>query len=183
MSKKWTPEIKIPQDSNYIIRITEESFGPAKSSGNPMITLKAEVVSPEEVEVAGEMYSIAGAQTSPLYFTTQSTNQDGVVDPEKTENNVKRLKSLYKACGMDDSSINPENPALGFVGKTLYCILYPDTQDRRKSPTKAQLDAGQKQGDIMINPVTKQPLTSNYIKVGEIFGLAEVTGVGGANAF
>jgi hypothetical protein len=54
----------------------------------------------------------------------------------------------------------------------VYALLYPDTQDRRKSPTAEQLAKGQKQGDVMINPITKKPLTQHYPKIGEIFGLA-----------
>jgi hypothetical protein len=172
MSRKWTTDIKIPQDSSYIIRIIEESFNPSKSSGNPMITLKAEIVSPEEVEVGEEQINIAGVQPSPMYYTTQVMDGEGVVNQEKTDNCAKRLKTLYTAFEMDATNINPENPTLGFKGKVVYALLYPDTTERRKSPTAAQLKAGQKQGDIMLNPKTKQPLVQHYIKVAEIFGLA-----------
>lgn len=174
MSRKWTPEIKIPQDSNYIIRITDESFGPSKGSGNPMITLKAEVVSPEEVEVAGEMINIAGAPITPLYYVTQPADADGNVDAEKAANSAKRLKELYSLFELPNDNINPENPTLAFKGKVVYALLYPDCQERRKSPTAAQLAQGIKQGDVMINPKTKKPLVNNFIKVGEIFGLAEL---------
>jgi len=176
MSRKIGTDIAIPQDSSYIIRCIDETFGPSKSSGKPMITLKFEVVSPEEVEVAGEMISIAGAQPTPNYYVTQSIDENGAVDVVKSAEILKRLKAVYKAFGLPDADINPENPALGFKGKTVYALLYPDKQERRKSPTAAQLAAGQKQGDVMINPVTKQPLTSYYIKVGEIFGLATTDG-------
>jgi hypothetical protein len=172
MSRKWTPEIKIPQDSSYIIRCIEESFAPSKSSNNPMITLKFELVSPEEVEVAGELVNVAGVQPSPLYIVTQAMDESGNIDVEKSANGAKRLKAMYTAFGLPNDNVNPENPALGFKGKVVYALLYPDTSERRKSPTAAQLAAGQKQGDIMINPVTKQPLVNHYIKIGEIFGLA-----------
>jgi hypothetical protein len=139
-----------------------------------MVTLKFELVSPEEVEVAGEMVNIAGVQPQPMYIVTQAMDEDGTVDVEKSANGAKRLTAMYKAFGLPESPINPENPTLGFKGKQVYALLYPDTTERRKSPTAAQLAAGQKQGDIMINPVTKQPLVQHYIKIGEIFGLAPV---------
>lgn len=174
MSRKWSSDIKIPQDSSYIIRCIEESFAPSKSSNNPMITLKFECVSPEEVEVAGEMINIAGVQPSPLYIVTQAMDEDGTLNVEKSANGAKRLEAMYKAFGLPTSPLNPENPTLGFKGKQVYALLYPDTSEKRKSPTAAQLAAGQKQGDVMINPVTKQPLVNHFIKIGEIFGLAPV---------
>ena len=176
MSKKWNSEIAIPTDSSYIIRCIEEVFGQSKSSGKPMITLKFEVVTPEEVDVAGEMITIAGVQTSPQYYVTQSVDENGNIDVEKSAEILKRLEKLYKAFGLPADSINPENPTLGFKGKEVYAVLAADTQERRKSPTAAQLAAGQKQGDVMINPLTKAPLIYNSIKVGEIFGLAPTAG-------
>ena len=176
MARKIGFDIPLPTDSSYIIRCIDEAFGPSKSSGKPMITLKFEIVSPEEVEVAGEQVNIAGTQTQPCYYVTQSTDEDGVVDAEKSANILKRLQGLYKAFGLASDTINPENPTLGFKGKVVYALLSADKQERRKSPTAEQLKSGVKQGDIMVNPVTKQTLTNYYIKVGDIFGLAPTDG-------
>jgi hypothetical protein len=170
MSQKWTSQIPWSVDSNYVLRCIEAAFGPS-SAGNPMITFKYEVVSPEEVDIGGTMVNIAG--TSIKTWQVCQTLEDGVVNTEKSEKNLESLKKLYAAYGLPVDNINPENPdTSGFVGKCVFAYLYNDTQDKRKSPTAAQLAAGQKQGDVLINPVTKQPMKNNYPKVGEIFGLA-----------
>ena len=158
------------KDSNYVLRCLEANFGPS-NAGNPMITFKYEVAAPELMEVAGESYNIAGTKLTT--WQVCQTMSDGVVDVEKTAKNSEALKKLYAAFGLPNDNINPENPdTSGFVGKCVYALLYNDQNDQRKTPTAAQLKAGQKQGDILINPVTKQPLKSNYPKIGEIFGLA-----------
>lgn len=177
-SRKWTPEIQIPQDSNYIVRITDATFAPS-NSGNPMITIKSEVVAPEEVEVAGEMVNIAGARVQPMYFVTVPMNGEEV-DVEKAEAAQTRVKDFYQKLRLPVDNFDPQNPdVMSLKGKTIYALLYPDTQERRKSPTAAQLKAGQKQGDVMKNPVTGKPLVNHFIKIGDVFGLAEV----GAKAF
>jgi hypothetical protein len=169
--KKWDMSVAWQPASDFIIRCVEELFAPS-NSGNPMITLKFEVASPEEMDVAGEKYNIAG---TPISFWQVVQTMDGdVVDAEKTAENLKRLKALYAAFELPNDNINPENPAMGFKGKIVYALLENNQQAKRKSPTAEQLKAGQKQGDIMINPLTKQPLVTNYPKITEIFGLAPV---------
>ena len=165
-------DIPWANDSSYIVRCIEESFAPSRG-GNPMITLKFEVVAPEEMEVDGVKYNIAG---TPISYWNITQNMNGEeVDTEKTEKSAKRTTQLYNAFGLDSSNINPENPALGFKGKTVYALIVNDAKEKRKSPTSEQLAKGQKVGDIMINPVTKKPLLTNYPKITEIFGIAEVT--------
>jgi hypothetical protein len=167
---KWNSNIPWQKDSSYILRCLEANFGPSKKE-NPMITFKYEVVSPETFEVAGVAYEIAGVPMK-TYQVCQ-TLEGGVVDVEKTTKNKEALVKLYNAFGLDSTNINPENPdTTGFVGKCVYAMVYNDQQDQRKTPTKAQLDKGIRQGDILLNPITKQPLKSNYPKIGEVFGLA-----------
>jgi hypothetical protein len=171
MSKKWNMEIAWERQSNYKLRCVEETFG-LSSKDSPMITLKFEVVSPEEMEVAGEVYNIAG---TPLrYFQVTKSMADGQVDVDKTAECKKRLEKLYAAFDLPTDNINPENPTLGFKGKVVYAMLENSVTEKRKSPTKEQLAKGVKQGDILLNPKTNQPLTSNYPKISEIFGTASV---------
>ena len=171
MSQKLTSKVAIPKDSNYIIRCTEEKFGPSKSSGNPMITLNFEVVAPEEVIVKGEAYNIAGARVSPMYLTTQSM-KDGEVDVEKTSAAAGRIEKMYNAFGLDFSTFNPENPTLGFKGKEVFAALYADEDVVRKDPTPEQLKRGE-QGDPQVNPVTGKDRIQYFTKIDEIFGLAK----------
>ena len=159
------------RQSNYILRCVEEIFGQS-SKDSPMITLKFEVVLPEDMEVAGEVYNIAG---TPLrYFQVTQSMTNGVVDVDKTAACKKRLEKLYAAFDLPTDNINPENPALGFKGKCVYALLENQVSEKCKSPTKDQLAKGIKQGDVLVNPKTNKPLTSNYPKISEIFGTAPV---------
>ncbi len=170
--QKWNMDVEWQNDSSYIVRCIEESF--AKSSGgNPMITLKFEVAAPETMEVKGETYNIAGVPIS--YWAVTQVRDGEEVNTEKSEGCLKRLTALYNAFGLDSSDINVENPALGFKGKTVYALITNDQKEKRKSPTAEQLKKGMRFGDVMVNPITKQPLITNYPKISDIFGLAEVT--------
>lgn len=170
MANKYNSTVVFEKDSNYIIRCMEVAFGPS-AAGNPMLTFDYEIVSPETIESAGETYEVAGIKMRT--WQVCQTMVDGVVDVEKTSKNLDALKKLYTAFGCPDVVINPENPDITpFKGKCVYALLVNDSQDQRKSPTKTQLDAGQKQGDILLHPITKQPLKFNKPKIGEIFGLA-----------
>lgn len=172
MATKYNSSMRIPQDSNYIVRVKEEVFAPS-NAGNPMITLTHEIVSPEEVEIAGEVVTIAGTEIK-TYHTVKA-NPDDENAEDKNAKNLVRLKKLYSDCGIAFDEGQIDNPPLGFVGKNLFVLIYPDEVERRKAPTAEQLAKGQKQGDIMVNPLTKKPLVNYYPKIGEIFGLAPAT--------
>lgn len=172
MSQKWSNKTMLPRD-NYILRVVEESFGPSKGSGNPMITLEFEVVSPEEVEVGGDMFNVAGVKTVGYYTTQVFADAEGNLEKDKTENAQKRVRTLYERFGLPSDNINFENPVLEFKGKTVHALLYSDVTEQRKAPTKEQLAKGQRQGDVIKNPITGKPLVSYYPKIDEIFGLAQ----------
>lgn len=175
-SIKWNYKIMFPTDSNFINRVTNASFTQSKASGNPMIVLEMEVVSPTEVQVGNDTVNIAGVKTT-NYYTTQSF-VDGVLDVEKTAKNRSDLEKLYATFGLDFTEFNPENPDLsGFKGKSVYTQMSPEIQEQRKNPSAEQIaDAKAKgvkfvQGDIMLNPITGKPLVSYRPNVREIFGL------------
>lgn len=170
MAQKWNSKVQFPKD-NYVIRCMDDSFGPSKSSGKPMITLGFEIVSPETITVDGSEYTIAGTELK-AYYVTQSVDEQGNIDVEKTQNIAARLKKLYEAFGLDFSTFNPENPTLGFKGKSVHALLYGDVQEQRKAPTAEQIAKGQKQGDVLKNPITGKALVSYYPKIDDIFGLA-----------
>jgi len=162
--------MKLPMD-NYVARCIEESFGPSKSTGNPMITLEFEVASPEEVDIAGEKVGVAGIKLK-YYATTFNPN-----DAEKSNKCRERLvgtpskKGLYQLFGLDPAGFNPENPALGFKGKLVHVRLTSDEQAARKDPTPEQVKKGE-QGDVIKNPVTGEEVKYYIPKIAEIYGLA-----------
>ena len=176
MSKKWSSAVQFPADSNYVNRIVSVAFGPSNSSGNPMVTLETEVVSPEEVEVAGEMINIAGVNCK-NYYTTQTDSE------EKTANSRKRLAELLANLGIDTSNLNWDNlaPQLKpLVGKLILTMMTSTIQERRKNPTAVQMEAAKAKGvtnfrdvgEVMKHPVTGKALINYWPKIDEIFGLA-----------
>lgn len=167
MSRKYNQSIPFPLD-NYIVRCTEETFG-RSSKDNPMITLKFEIDSPEEVEIAGEKVTVAGTQTQPMWITTQ-VSEDGVLDVEKTKNAVERAKEFYNTCGMELG--DTENPTLGFKGKLFHAQIYGKEEERRKAPT-AEQKAKNQQGDILKNPITGKPEIRYQAVIAKIYGPAE----------
>jgi len=173
MAQKYNSNVVFPKDSSYIIRCLDVVFAPS-NAGNPMLSFEYEIVSPETVEIAGEEYNIAG--TKLRTWQVVKTMDGDVVDTAKTDKNETDTKKLVAAFGGDPETFDLTNPDLSvFKGKSVYALLYNDEQDQRKSPTAAQLKAGQKQGDVLLHPITKQPLKRNYPKIGEIFALAPVT--------
>src|SRR6478609_5102623 len=177
MSTKYNKSMRLPTD-NYVVRCTEESFGPSKSSKNPMITLKFEVQSPDEVEIADQKVTVAGLNIT--HYLTTMVLEGGEINMDKTQNCANRLvgangkKGVYQLFGLDPAGFNPENPVLGFKGKLVHARLQCEETASRKDPTREQLAEG-KQGDIIINPVTKEPVVFYQVKLAEIYGLAEDT--------
>lgn len=172
MPTKWTSKVQFPKDSNYIIMCKDATFGPSKSSGKPMITVKFEVVAPDCVNVDGEEYTVAGVEMT-QYWVTQSIDENGNLDAEKTKAIADRLAKTYKAFGLDFSTFNPENPDVEvFKGKKVYALLEAEVREQRKQPTPEQ--AKNKQlGDVLKNPVTGKALVNYFPKIVEIFGVAE----------
>lgn len=145
-----------------------------------MITLTAETVgllkndnsTTDEVDVGGESYMIAGVRIT-SYYPTIVLNKDGEgIDEEKTKKAQERVKEVYGKFGLDNTNINFENPALGFKGKLFMALLFGDPQPQRRSPTKEQLDRGIREGEVILDPVTRQPVINYYPKIDRIYGLA-----------
>lgn len=174
-----------PKD-NYIGRVLSADFGPAKSSGDPMITLETEVIAPSSIEIDGEPVSVAGQQVK-TYHKTQVL-VDGVVDMEATaklRGGDRGLDKLCTAFGIKFEDVNWENPDLElFRGKLQHIAMWGKKEEERKSPTAEQLKRGEK-GTVMINPITKQPKYQFFPQISEFYGLAtedDVTSLGGTKA-
>lgn len=176
MSVKWNSKIMFPTDSAYKARICGAVFGASKSSSNPMITVTWEVVAPQEVEVGGELVNIAGVQTTEYYSTaTIDKDSESGFDDEKTKNARKRVQELYTTLGIEEA-IDWENPdTKPLLGKCAYVGMKSDVNERRKTPTLAQIEACKKagkrpEGDLMTHPITGAKLTDYWPKVTDVFG-------------
>lgn len=174
MSQKWNNNIQFPNDSNFVNRIIGATFGPSNNSGNPMVTITTEVVSPQDVEIGGPVFNIAGVET---------TNYYSVKDLADEANTAKKqadfIERVWSKLELDPAQINWDNiDTKPLLGKLILTRMYGEPQVRRKNPTAAQLEAakvkGEKftQGDIMKHPVTGKELITYKPVLAEIFGLA-----------
>lgn len=136
--------------NQYAVRFTDEKASPSKSTGNPMVTLEAEIVAPDTIvsPFTGETLEIAGYKIKPVYMSLQAKNEDGSVDKEKTQQAVDRYTDYMKRCGLDvpEEGIDTENPVMGFKGKVIDVILDSEEFVQRATPTPEQKAAG-KLGD------------------------------------
>ena len=175
--KNWDASIEMPTNSEYVLRIVEEKFAPS-NSGNPMITLTAEIASPSTVTINGEEISIAGVKM-PLWYPT-AVFEDDIKDEDKTKNAQQRVfknsagTALYQLFEIPITEDQYENPPLSFVGKCVYARVKPDARVKHDSPTAEDLKVGKKEGKVSINPKTRKPIQTYYPKVEEIYGLADL---------
>lgn len=177
----YNKNMKLPMD-NYIVRCTEENFGVSKGSGNPMVTLNFEIHAPEEVNIAGKRVSIAGVKLQPMWLVTQVI-EGGEINAEKSAKCKARFtsedadsKGMYQLFGLDPSKFNPENPVLEFKGKLLHARIDCKSEPVLKEPTPEQAAKGEK-GDVVLNPITKEPVVRNQPFIAEIYGLAATSGL------
>lgn len=187
----WNSDIMFPSDSCFVCRVTKATHSPSKSSGNPMITLEFEVVSPETYDVAGKLVNIAGVSANlKRYYTTKVLNDDETVDEEETA--AKRAQvfgpsddtdnpCLYELFGLDGSQEDPENPNVKqFEGLCVYTQMSSKCDQQRKTPTAEQLAKAKKAGinpreagDIMKHPVTGKPMVKYWPQIDKIICKAD----------
>lgn len=167
MLKKWDMSIPWVKD-NYVITITDATFGASKRTENPMGTFQTEVFSPSTVPVGADEITVAGVPIK-HYAVTKVMNGESV-DEDKTAAATSRLKELYEKFGVDYATYNPENPDFSpFIGKKAWVILKNDPKAKRKDPTPEQKAAGE-QGSILKDPLTGQDAIQNYPVIDSFWG-------------
>ena len=178
-TKNWDASVEVPTNSDYILRVLEVKTAPS-SAGNPMITLIEEIAAPAEVVCTnGETVNIAGVKIT-SYFSFKVLNEDGSIDEVKTANAQARVFSnsektaLFQLYGIDVTPDQYDNPPIDkLIGEQQYARVKPDVRVKHDSPTAADLKAGKREGKVSINPKTKKPIQTYYLKVEERYGLAE----------
>lgn len=188
-AKDWNFQLMFPTNSNFINRITALTFEQS-NAGNTMLVMDCEVISPETVDVAGELINIAGVKTKNWYVTKVLGDDDKSI--ETSENMLERLTGkdaerpgLLRILFPDNpeyaDDFNPENPDINVLKKAEgLCVLTAmssKAEERRATPTAAQIEAAKStrkraQGDVMKNPRTGKPLVSYRPQINEIFALA-----------
>lgn len=138
--------------NQYAVRYLEETHTPSKRSGNPMVTLTAEIVHPETIvsPFTGETLEIAGAKLKPQYFSLQAKNEDGSIDTKTTQKLINNYSDHMSKCRLTvpEEGIDPENPPMGFKGKVVDVILDSEEFVQRATPTPEQRAAGQPGDEI-----------------------------------
>lgn len=181
MATDYNQKMQFPTNDNFVNRITGAEFKESKTSGNPMIALTMEVVSPETVDIGGKEVNIAGVETISYYTVTSFKN--GEEDVDKTAKNRERLEELYTNLGLDFTQVNFNNPDVApFKGLVVLTAMGCENNPQHKTPTAEQLAKGQKVGDVMKNPVTGKELFFYKPNIKEIFGIAPAGVAGTATA-
>lgn len=185
MPKKWNADIMFPNDTNYIIRPCGVQFQPS-NAGNPQLIMEFEVVAPQEVEVAGEMVTLAGVKVKNYYPVTVFEDDGKTIDETRTKDARERLVKLYvDGFGITDVDIDYNNPDTKvLLGKPAYAHLKPEVTEQRKAPNATQIEAAKKlgkrpEGDLLKNPITGKVLIKYWPRLEEIFGPAPAGGTMG----
>lgn len=139
----------------YTLRIKEASFGESAAS-NPMITVKAEIVTPAEVQLANGMKAKIGGMEVPYYLVLKDTK-------------LAEAFMFYDKLGNPVDEIDEENPdTTWMIGKHFDAILSSKEEFmQRKNPETGKweniLDAAGK-------PVSRGYKVQSYINeiIGEV---------------
>lgn len=170
------PSIELPRD-RYAVRIKEETFEISKRSGNPMIVLTPELVSPDSFvnPVDGSKVNIAGVELKKMYLTLSS--KEG---PEKSQKCFDMYSDMRDKFGepIGEEGVDINNPPKTFKGKVVDAICASEEFIQRKNPTADQVAKGQP-GDPILDQNGNQ-IKSYFAYVVNVLGLANGDAVAAA---
>ncbi len=149
--------VPLPRD-RYSWRIKKADFGQSKSSGNDMITLDVEIYYPEEVAhpLNGKTYNVAGRDAK-MYFSLQDQALYRLLGSEEEEGFMEQI-------GLKPE-IDTDNPdTKQFENKCFSAIGGSEKREQRKELMAAEITAGKKQGDPILNE-DGSPSISYAVKV------------------
>jgi hypothetical protein len=186
---KWNAELQFPSDNDYANRITNIVHGESKSSGNLMLTINTEVVSPTIKEIDGKEVDITGAKSQAFYVVTHIYDENDDLDTERTGKARERASKLLLSIGVPEESgignlnseawDNLEVLIKPLLGKIVLTQMESDIDEQRKTPTQAQLLEAKKKGihpsqagSIMKNPITGKQEIKYWPKIVQIYGLS-----------
>lgn len=167
-----TSKDKLPQ-RRYAVRCIEETFGPSKSSGNPMITREWEIVDPEAVIINGVNKIVAGQKVKQYLTVLVLDPKTGARDDAASDKALARLRDENANLGLPADSIDDENPQLCCKGLVADAICAADEYSPTEEPTAEERAAGQTRG----KPVTYADGTevkSYRPKLVQVLGLSSL---------
>jgi len=149
----------------YVLRCINQDFAPNKK-GNPMITLKWEVIGyqnpdgtiSENVERQGTTYTISGMQLTSYHTITPGGA-------------LSMFFEFQEKMGFQSDEVDETNPTMEYVGLCAHTILSSEESVQRKAPTDEQKAAG-KLGDFILDD-DGQKITHNRPKIDQFLGRAE----------
>lgn len=171
LARKDVVKVAIPDDfrDRYIIRCTAQKYG-FSSKNNPMVTLDWEIVG----------YQTTDGQISTKLKRGESVYEIGGASCQTWHTLSESALEMYfhnrEVLGLGQTEeVDETNPPLDYLGITAHAILDADPSEQRKAPTPEQKAAG-KPGDLILDPVTNQPIKRNRVRVAQILGRANIGG-------
>jgi len=154
-------DVQLPYD-RYRLKVREATFGPSKSSGNPMTTLICEIIAPETIESAdGKTFAVAGKEVR--YYLPYTDSMLG-----RCAEMLRKLEVLDKDFSYLDSEgneqiahINSQQfdtdnvPTAPFKNLSFDAILWSQEKVKRRMPSPEQRAKGQL-GDPLLDENGKE---------------------------
>jgi hypothetical protein len=181
----WNASIQFPTDNCFANRVVSAKFAP-NNNGNPMITLELEVLTPETYEVDGQLISIAGVKAKHMAVVKNTDSE--MSEEELAESNAKcnarvfegtpDKPALFELFGIDGKTVDKNNPDVKQLeGKIVLTAMSARKEEKRKTPTSAQIAAAKEkgvkpEGDVMKHPITGKKLCNWWPQIDDIYGLA-----------
>jgi hypothetical protein len=114
--------------NKYVLRVKEAVFAPS-SKGNPMVTLRCEIVKPETVVIQGRTYALDSLEVNywfPIKVYDERTGEVLVPETKKAQGKYKDfLKKLELPSDFDD-----ENPDISEFQKGLMFSAMLDSREK-----------------------------------------------------
>lgn len=138
------PGIPPAMKGEYVVRVTEATFGPSKSSGTPMLTLSLEVVGvpvkdaepATEIDRGGKKYIVAGIRPDKVYF------------PLKSGPSLGRFFEFQRKAGLPSEEVDDQNlDVTPYKGLLLRAIVTGTEDVERSFLTQEERDSGKTQGE------------------------------------
>ena len=158
LTKKDAVTVGIPpaMKDRYVVRIVDAKFGLSKSSQNPMVTMKVEVVgvpTPNGIEDTisrgGKTYSVAGIQLQPIYYPLVAGKALG------------RFVSFLDTAELPSEEIDDENHDCSvYKGLEMEALVSSYAETQKKILSDEERAEGKVEGDPILDnegkPITKE---------------------------
>jgi hypothetical protein len=134
----------------YNVRVVKVDFGPSKSTGNPVITLGLEIISPQTIVRDGKQYDLTSLEPVMRLMLWQAEKFDG----------IGQVKTLHETLGLP-LTIDPENPDLKIYEGLCFRTFLGSEEIIRKKVTGKDAK-GNPKWEPILDEETKQPIKQGW---------------------